>query len=55
MYVDDLVLRLRSLKVLEWFKDQLIKELNLKDLEEVKTIIRWEITQNHAIGTLKIN
>ena len=55
VYVDDLVLGSRSFKALEWLKDQLMKEFNMKDLEEVKTIIGWEITRDFAIGTLKID
>ena len=55
VYVDDLFLGSRSLKALEWLKDQLMKEFNIKDLGEVKTIIGWEITQDLATSTLKIN
>ena len=39
VYVDDLVLRSKSLKALEWLKDQLMKKFSIKDLEEFKTII----------------
>lgn len=34
----------KSGDALEWLKDQLIKEFNMKDLGEAKTIIGWEIT-----------
>ena len=44
IYVDDLVFGSRSLKALEWLKDQLMREFSIKDLVEVKTIIGWEIT-----------
>lgn len=49
VYVDDLILGSRSQEVLEWLKDQLIKELSMKDLGEAKTIIRWEIIQEKGI------
>ena len=55
VYVDDLVLGSRSLEALEWLKDQLMREFSMKDLGEVKTIIGWEITQNLAAGTLRID
>lgn len=44
VYVDDLLLGSKSGDALEWLKDQLIKEFNMKDLGEAKTIIGWEIT-----------
>ena len=55
MYVDDFVLGSRSLKVLEWLKDQLMKEFNIKNLGEVKTIIGWEIIRDLIAGILKID
>ena len=55
VYEDDFVFGSRSFKELEWLKDQLIKEFNMKDLGEVKTVIGWEITRDLAIGTLKID
>ena len=32
-----------------------MKEFNIKDLGEVKTIIKWEITQDLTAGILKID
>lgn len=32
-----------------------MKEFNIKDLEETKRIIRWEIIQDSTAKTLKIN
>lgn len=32
-----------------------MKKFNIKDLEEVKTIIKWEITQDLTVGILKID
>ena len=53
MYVDDLALSSRSIKVLEWLKNELIREFNMKDLGETKKIIEWEIIQEKCI--LKID
>ena len=55
MYIDDLALGLRSTKALEWLKDQLINEFNMKDLGEAKKIIGWEITRDLKARTLKID
>lgn len=43
MYIDDFILRIKSRKALEWLKYQLIKEFSIKNLNEIKTIIGWEI------------
>ena len=55
VYVDDLFLGSRSTKALDWLKNQLMNKFNMKDLGEVKKIIRWKITCNLKAGTLKIN
>lgn len=55
VYVDNLILVSLSQNRLDWLKDQLMKEFNMKDLSKAKTIIRWEITQNLQAKTLKIN
>lgn len=39
VYIDNLVLGSKSLKALEWLKNKLMREFNIKDLEEVKKII----------------
>lgn len=49
VYIDNLVFGSKSLKTLEWLKNKLIKEFNIKDLGKVKKIIRWEITQEKGI------
>lgn len=49
VYIDNLVFGSKSLKILEWLKNKLIKEFNIKDLGKVKKIIRWEITQEKGI------
>ena len=53
VYIDDLVLSSRSLKVLEWLKNKLIREFNMKDLGKAKKTIGWEITREKSI--LKID
>ena len=53
VYVDNLALGSRSLEALEWLKNKLMREFNIKDLGEAKNIIRWEITREKDI--LKIN
>lgn len=55
MYVDDLILGLKSIKALEWLKDQLMKKFSMKNLGEIKTIIGWKITQDLVVDTLKID
>lgn len=55
IYVNDLLLGSKSQNALSWLKDQLIKEFNMKDLGEAKTIIGWKITQDLTAGTLKID
>ena len=40
VYVDDLAFGLRNLDVLEWLKNELMREFNMKDLGEAKKIIR---------------
>ena len=53
VYVDDQALGSRSLKALEWLKNELIKEFNMKDPREAKKIIGWKITREKSI--LKID
>ena len=55
VYVDDLLLGSQSQNGLEWLKDRLMKEFNIKDLGKAKTIIGWEITQDLQAGTFKID
>ena len=44
VYIDNLALELRSIKVLEWLKNQLMNKFSMNDLGEAKKIIGWEIT-----------
>lgn len=54
-YINILLLRSRNYTALEWLKDQLIKKIQIKDLSEAKTIIRWKIIKDIESKTLKIN
>lgn len=40
---------------LKTLKVSLIKEYDIKDLEKVKTIIKWQIYQNFVVSTMKID
>lgn len=40
---------------LDTLKKSLAIEYNMKDLGEVKTIIRWQVTRDMAIYTMKID
>lgn len=51
VYVDDFLLASKYRASMDWIKDKLKAEDNVKDLEEVKTIIGWQITRHE--GTLK--
>lgn len=53
--MDNLLLRFRSLIILKWLKNQLIKEFLMKNLVETKKIIRQKITDNIKVKMLKIN
>lgn len=55
IYVNNFLLGSRSHVALEWLKDQLIKKFQTKNLDEVKTIIKWEITRDMEAKTLTIN
>ena len=55
IYVDNFLLTSNSSKALAWLKDSIAKKYNVKDLEEVKTIIGWQITRDLDTKTLKID
>ena len=44
VYVDDLAFASQSQDGLNWLKNHLIQEFNIKDLGKAKTIIGWEIS-----------
>lgn len=53
IYIDNLALGSKSLKALEWLKNKLMKEFNMKNLRKAKKIIEWKITKKKSI--LKID
>lgn len=55
VYINKFLLGSQSQDRLEWLKDQLMKEFNIKDLSKTKIIIRWDIIQNLQARTLKID
>ena len=54
VYVDDFLLASKLRTLLDWIKENLKNEYNVKDLGEVKTIIGWQVTRNWDAATLKI-
>lgn len=54
-YVDDFLLASKSRKSVEWIKEKLNNEYNVKDLGEVKTIIGWQVTRDLEAKKLKID
>ena len=55
VYVDEIALVSQSQDGLNWLKNQLIQEFNIKDLGEAKTIIGLEITRDLQVRTMKID
>ena len=55
MYIDNFLLASNTMSSLKELKRCFAKKYNTKDLEEVKTIIRWQISRNTALGTIKID
>ena len=55
IYIDNFLLISNIMRTLEFLKQLLAKKYDMKDISEVKTIIRWQITRNSTIGTIKIN
>ncbi len=55
VYVDDFLLASNNLQALQWLKSGISNKYNVKDLGEVRTIIRWQVTRDRTTGTLKIN
>ena len=55
VYVDDFLLASNNLQALQWLKSGISNKYNVKDLGEVCTIIRWQVTRDGTAGTLKIN
>ncbi len=55
VYVNDSLLASNTMAILETLKKSLSKEYNTKGLEEVKIIIRWQISRDNASRTMKID
>ena len=53
--MDNFLLTSNTMSLLEELKKCLAKKYNTKDLKEVKIIIRWQISRNIALGTIKID
>ena len=55
VYVDNFLLASNTMAIFEMLKKSLSKEYDTKDLREVKTIIGWQISQDNASCTMKID
>lgn len=55
VYVDDFLLASNTMSALNVLKESISKKHNAKNLDEVKTIIGWQITRNPATQTMKID
>lgn len=55
IYVDDFPLASNIIVILNTLKEFLTKEYDIKDLSEIKTIIKWQINRDTAKGTMKID
>lgn len=53
MYIDNFPLALNTIVIVKALKKYLAKKYDIKNLEELKIIIRWQISQNVALGTIK--
>lgn len=50
IYVDDLHIAANSATIMQWAKDLLKNEFNMKDLGVARTIIGWQISRNLKAG-----
>lgn len=55
IYIDNFLLASNIIVLLEELKECFTKEYNTKNLGEIRTIIKWQISQDIALGTMKIN
>lgn len=55
VYIDNFFLASNNFKALQWLKNIITKEYNVKNLEEVCIIIGWQVTRNLEARTLKID
>lgn len=54
VYLDKFLLEFKSYNILEWLKNELIKEFQIKDLGKAKIIIKWGIIRDLKAKTLKL-
>lgn len=55
IYIDNFLIAIKYQKSLDWTKKKLKRKYNIKDLGEIKTIIEWQLTQNHKLSILEID
>jgi hypothetical protein len=55
LYVDNILILGRSLDVVSTFKEQFGKMYKIKDLQEVRTFLSLEVTQDRVLRTLTIS
>lgn len=55
VYLDNFLLVSKYKLSMDWIKNKLKNDYNVKEMQEVKTIIGWQVIQNLEIGTLKID
>lgn len=55
VYIDNFLLALNTIVTLDTLKKSLAIEYNMKDLDEVKTIIGWQVIRDMATRTIKID
>lgn len=54
IYVDNFLLASKNITAMEKLKIELANKYIVKGLDEIKTIIDWQITRDRAIKTLKV-
>lgn len=55
MYVNNFLLALKTCQLVNWIKKTLNSKYNVKNLAEIKIIIRWKVINNIKAKTLKID
>lgn len=55
IYIDNFFLVSNSFKALAWLKDFLAKKYNIKNLGEIKIIIKWQVIKDLNTKMLKID
>lgn len=55
IYIDKFLQTLNTIITLDAMKKSLIIKYNMKNLGKMKTIIRWQMTRDIAMRTMKID